>query len=128
MSKTRKLAVYFVLWIAALIVAGTIIVMWDTSEDVDNIFDNNLIQSAKKNSSLNIVNDLLLSARELNIARNPTLIDFKNKAEASDPLIISNQDVRGNPDNLYHSILQKKLERIKKKSAGEDFYIRPVPK
>ena len=79
------------------------------------------------NASGNIVNELLLSAREISISGNTSLMVSNNKNNYADALQFT-REMKENPEKLYQQILNQKLQRIAVKQSKEDFYIKPVPK
>jgi len=81
-----------------------------------------------RNTGDNIVNELLLSANELNIYGESSLIDNKYK-ESKNRTDVLLEQIKSNPVNAYQAILKKKLNKLKKQqSSAPDFYVKPVPK
>jgi hypothetical protein len=104
--------------------------MWNTpakSKDDISLFGTNAPELVSNNVSGNIVNELLLSARELSISGETSLIDFNNKNNSFAGLLLA-QEIKDNPENAYRKILKQKLEKINTHSSGGDFYIKAVPK
>jgi hypothetical protein len=92
------------------------------------IFNNLGVLPNVKNSNGNIVDELLLSANELNIYGKSSFIEYNYKGSviSSDYLI---QNFKNNPKNAYQVILKNKMEKLKsRKPSTSDFIIRPVPK
>ena len=79
-----------------------------------------------ENASNNIVNELMLSANELNIYGKSSLIEFNNNEPATAELLL--QQIKNNPENAYRTILKNKLEKLNHRSSTEDFYVKPIPK
>ena len=125
----RNAILYIILWLAGCMVAAIIIIMWGYNEKKGNIpvFGNQGNEFIKENSSNNIVNELMLSANELNIYGKSSLIEFNNLDENSaNELLI--QQLKSNPENLYKTILKNKLEKLKPRELPTDFFVRPVPR
>jgi hypothetical protein len=126
----KKSFLYIVLWLSGCIIAGIIIVMWNApvkSRDAISLFGINAPELVgNNNESGNIVNELLLSASELNISGETNLIGLNNKGNSYTGLLLS-REMKSNPENVYHRILKQKLEKINTRSDG-DFYIKAVPK
>jgi predicted nucleotidyltransferase len=116
--------------VSGALIAGTIIIIWnsDSGEKDDiSLFGKNASELMNNNASGNIVNELLLSAREISISGNTSLIVFSNKNNSSDDLLLT-REMKENPEKIYQQILNQKLQRIKAGTIKEDFYIKPVPK
>lgn len=126
----KKSFLYIVLWLSGCIIAGIIIIMWNApvkSKDAISLFGINAPELVGSTSeSGNIVNELLLSASELNISGENNLIGLNNKNNAFAGLLLS-REIKSNPENAYRKILKQKLEKINTRSGG-DFYIKAVPK
>jgi hypothetical protein len=109
-------------------VAGVILIMWNAGREKIYVINNLDEGSVKYSSSDNIVNDLMLSANDLNIYGKSSLIGYKNNTEptATDLLL---QQVKNNPENAYQAILKNKIEKLNHKApSSNDFYIKPTPK
>jgi hypothetical protein len=108
----------------------TILVLWNKSEKFESItiFNTLAKSAASKNTSNNIVDELLLSANELNIYGKSSLIGYHDKENLAEADLLI-QQIKTDPDKAYQSILKRKLEKLKlKQTPKSDFYIRPVPK
>ena len=79
-------------------------------------------------TSNNIVDDLLLSANELNIYGKSSLLEHNYMDnEPADELLI--QQIKTNPKNAYQVILKNKLDKLQQtQEATTDFNVKPVPK
>ena len=78
--------------------------------------------------SQDIVNELLLSANELNIYGQSSLIEY-NFSEDSQTGGLLFEQIKANPKKAYQDILKNKINKIKQKqAASSDFNIMPVPK
>jgi hypothetical protein len=111
-------------------VAGTILFLWNKGEKSENItIVYNLAEiKSPGNTSDNIVNELLLSANELNIYGNGSFLDY-NYRDNNQPGDLLIQQIKINPNRAYQTILKNKLEKLNKQhSSPSDFYIKPVPK
>ncbi len=75
-----------------------------------------------------IVNELLLSANELNIYGSSSLIGYKAiDLDPGEELIIN--QIKANPQNAYQKILRNKLNKLKQRQTStDDFNVKPVPK
>jgi predicted nucleotidyltransferase len=116
--------------VSGALIAGTIIIIWNSAsgkKDDISLFGKNASELMNNNASGNIVNELLLSAREINISGNSSLMVFSNKNNYADGLQFT-REMKENPEKLYQQILNQKLQRIAVKQSKEDFYIKPVPK
>lgn len=76
----------------------------------------------------NIVNELLLSANELNIYGSSSLIEYTDKDSGQPDAVLFDQ-IKTNPKNVYQRILKNKFDKLKQqKASASDFNVRPVPK
>lgn len=126
----KNIFIYIILWVSGGLIAGSIIIIWNgnTREKDDiSLFGKNASELMNDNASGNIVNELLLSAREVSISGNASLIELSNKNNFSDGLLMT-KEMKNNPEKIYRQILNQRLERIGAKPVKEDFYIKPVPK
>jgi hypothetical protein len=122
----KNVFLYLILWAGGAIVAGLVIIMWNTpgTEDEIRLFGENTAVLHGSNASGNIVNELLLSAQDLNISGTNNLITFNYKDNG--PSL--NEQIRNDPEKLYRNIFNRKLEKLGNRSPESDFYIRQVPK
>jgi hypothetical protein len=121
---------YIILWGAGIVIAGVIISMWNTdtqNNDGTNLFGEYASELSADKVSGNIVNDLLLSARDLNISGETSLIDLTNKNTSSAETLVS-REMKTDPASVYKEILNKKLQKLGAKPVRHDFYIKAVPK
>lgn len=90
---------------------------------------NNLEEKVSGNKMAdNIVNELLLSANELNIYGSSSLIGYNTADIAADDELMLDQ-IKVNPQNAYQRILKNKLNKLKQQQPSTaDFYVKPVPK
>ena len=103
--------------------------MWDTTGKKDKIvvFDNAVLVLGNENSSNNIVNELMLSANELNIYGKSSPMEFNNRNETTGTGSLL-QQIKYDPENAYKTIFKNKLEQLNHRPASPDFYVKPVPK
>ena len=129
-TKIKKAFIYIILWSAGLIVAFTILFLWNKGEKFDSvtIFNNLEELPTGREVSNNIVDELLLSANEFNIYGKSSLIEYNYKEDArANELLI--QQIKADPDNTYQAILKNKLQILKQqKNSTSDFNVKPVPK
>jgi len=120
---------YIVLWFTGCLVAAAIILMWDTTGDKDRlmVFDKTETGLENVDATNNIVNELLLSANELNIYGKSSLIEYNNRYEPETAELIREQ-IKTNPEKAYSEILKNKLKNLKRKSGDADFSVKPIPK
>lgn len=112
-----------------LVVAGAIILLWNRADRFEKLtVFNNLDQTVSTdNASDNIVNQLLLSANELNIYGKSSLIEYSvNSTTPSDEILL--EQIKINPDNAYKKILKNKLDKLKQQPSTSDFNVKSVPK
>jgi hypothetical protein len=121
---------YVILWGAGILISGVIISMWNTdtkNNESTNLFGEYASELSTDKASANIVNDLLLSARDLNISGETSLIDLTNKNVSSAEMQAS-KEMKSDPARVYKEILNKKLQKLGVKPVRHDFYIKAVPK
>lgn len=76
----------------------------------------------------NIVNELLLSANELNIYGSSSLIEYTVKNSRLTDTVLFDQ-IKTNPEKVYQQILKNKFDKLKQqKTSSSDFSVKPVPK
>jgi len=129
-SNIKNSFIYFILWAAGCLVAGYVLFLWNRSEKFERITIFNNLAELKNNrgSSNNIVDELLLSANEMNIYGKSALIEFNNKDNKLNEDYFM-QQIKTNPDKAYQSILKNKLQKLRNpKSSVSDFNVKPVPK
>jgi hypothetical protein len=118
---------YIILWAGGCLIALFITLLWNKSTmSPDTIlFGDKTIILKESEVSGNIVNELLLSANELNISGS-TLISpgYKNYLKNDQFL---NSSGKKSPEKIYNDILLRKLEKVTRKSSTSDFTIKPVP-
>ena len=91
------------------------------------VFDNTEKELENVDATNNIVNELLLSANELNIYGESSLIEYNNRYE-SEPSQLILEQIKTNPAKAYSTILKNKLNKLKSKSGETDFSVKPIPK
>ena len=125
----KNASLYIVLWFTGCLVAAAIILMWDTTGDKDRlmVFDKTETGLENVDATNNIVNELLLSANELNIYGKSSLIEYNNRYEPETAELIREQ-IKTNPEKAYSEILKNKLKNLKRKSGDADFSVKPIPK
>lgn len=130
MFKIKNSAQYIILWVTGCIVASSIFFLWNNADKPQKvIIFNNLNEVVKRdNISQDIVNELLLSANELNIYGHSSLIEYNfNEENPANSLLF--EQIKANPKNAYQTILKNKIKNIQQKqAASSDFKILPVPK
>jgi hypothetical protein len=102
--------------------------MWNTESEKDKVqvFENMDQGFMKENSSSNIINELMLSANELNIYGKSSLIEYNNLDQPGTGELL--QQIKNSPENAYKTILKNKLEKLNHLSSAGDFYVKPIPK
>ena len=91
------------------------------------VFDKTETGLENVDATNNIVNELLLSANELNIYGKSSLIEYNNRYEPETAELIREQ-IKTNPEKAYSEILKNKLKNLKRKSGDADFSVKPIPK
>ncbi|MFN8244269.1 MAG: hypothetical protein U0X40_09490 [Ferruginibacter sp.] len=127
--RIKNFFLYGILWLAGGIVGTLMIVMWNRADQNDHVavFDSIPADELRDNPSTDIVNELLLSANELNIYGKSSLIEVNRHEEG--PAVSLLQQLRTNPENAYRTILRNKIEKLNTVKAGDrDFSVKPVPK
>ena len=129
-TKIKKAFIYIILWSAGLIIAGTILFLWNKGEKFESvtIFNNLEELPGGRGVSNNIIDELLLSANEFNIYGKSSLLEYNYRDNGiTDELLI--QQIKSNPQNAYQTILKNKLQTLKQpKNSAVDFNVKPVPK
>lgn len=113
---------YIILWVGGCFIAALITMLWrDKDKQVDTLLFGEKIISLNTSvtASSNIVNELLLSAKDLDISGS-TLISPGYKRETE-------KEKKYNLQQIYDNILKKKLDNVSKKTTSSDFTIKPLP-
>ena len=105
-------------------------ILWNKNDKPENItiFNNLDYAPNGKKVSNNIVDELLLSANDLNIYGKSTLIEYnyRDNEPIGDLLI---QQIKADPKKAYQIILKNKLDKLKRaQQTISDFNVKPVPK
>ena len=117
---------YIILWTGGCAIASVITLLWnDKARSADTIlFGDKAIVVDVSQSSSNIVNDLLLSAKEFNISGS-TLISPAYKSNRNDDQGMNTD--KKNTEQVYNAILKRKLENVTGHPTTSGFTIKPVP-
>jgi len=118
---------YIILWAGGCLIASVITVLWnDGAKSADTILfgDKAIVVNLSEGSS-NIVNELLLSAKDLNISGS-TLISPAYKDNIPDDQAM-NAANKKNTEQVYNAILKRKLENVTRHTTTSGFTIKPVP-
>jgi len=118
---------YIILWAGGCLIASVITVLWnDGAKSADTILfgDKAIVVNVSEGSS-NIVNELLLSAKELNISGS-TLVSPGYKSNPQDEQLLTSAN-RKNTEQVYNTILTRKLEKVTRQNTSSGFTIKPVP-
>lgn len=105
------------------------VVIWNRAEKDENmaVFDSIPSSELRENPSTDIVNELLLSANELNIYGKSSLMEVNRHEEGPSASLLL--QLRTNPENAYRTILRNKIEKLNiAKNGDKDFSVKPVPK
>ena len=124
----KSYILYIILWAGGCLIAFFIALLWkDSSRPFDTVlFKDETIALKVTDISGNIVNELLLSANELNISGSSTLISPGFKKAIMDDQS-SNTSEKKYTEKVYKAILLRKLAKAKRKSSSGDFDVKPVP-
>lgn len=118
---------YIILWVGGCLIASVITVLWnDKAHSADAVLfgDKSIVINVSESSS-NIVNELLLSAKELNIS-GATLISPAHKSHFENDQAL-NEANKKNTEQVYDAILKRKLENVTRHTSASGFSIKPVP-
>ena len=123
----KSYILYIILWAGGCLIAFFIALLWkDSSRPFDTVlFKDETIALKVSDISGNIVNELLLSANELNISGSGTLISPGFKKSIMDDQ--SSASGKKYTEKVYKAILLRKLAKAKRKSSSGDFDVKPVP-
>jgi hypothetical protein len=119
---------YIILWAGGCLIAFFITLLWkESSKSFDTIlFRDRTIALNGSDISGNIVNELLLSANELNISGSSTLISPAFKKSIMEDQSSANSGKK-NTEKVYNAILLRKLAKVTRKSSSSEFAVKPVP-
>lgn len=126
MKSLKSYYLYIILWVGGCLIASVITVLWnDGAKSADTILfgDKAIVVNVSEGSS-NIVNDLLLSAKDLNISGS-TLISPAYKSNVRDDQLMNAANIK-NTEQVYNAILNRKLENVTRNTTS-GFTIKPVP-
>jgi len=113
---------YIILWVGGCFIAALITVLWKDKDKQSDTFlfgEKTISLNTSGTASSNIVNELLLSAKDLDISGS-TLVSpgYKREAEKIE---------KYNMQQVYDNILKNKLDNVSKKKTTSEFTIKPLP-
>lgn len=116
-------SLYLLLWIGASVFAIVMVSFTDSKNTELKIFKSQPVE--KNTTASEMINELLLSADQLNIAEKNSFISLYLKPAEVE---IQNAITENNNEKVYDQIFQRKIKNIKKQKNKEDFSIKPTPK
>jgi len=115
---------YFFLWTGAVVaVAVMMIDGFNIKAREVNLFRSRGVEQGVLTSET--INDLLLSANELNISEKKSFISLYLKPGTSTTGADNSNETR---EQIYQNIFKRKIIKLQQKSRPEDFSIKPIPK
>jgi hypothetical protein len=123
----KSFYLYIILWVGGCLIASVITVLWNDgakSDDTILFGDKDIVVNVSDGSS-NIVNELLISAKELNISGS-TLVSPGYKSNPQDEQLLTSANKK-NTEQVYNAILKRKLEIVTRQNTSHGFAIKPVP-
>ena len=115
---------YLILWGGAALIGVIMVIIWKRQE----INDKQLLQNPLSRMQTlpgEAINDLLLSVDELTIEEKKSFISLYLKPDGKTGVVTYSNN--NNRDEMYKLILQRKLNRVNRKSS-DDFLVKPIPK
>jgi hypothetical protein len=124
----RSYLLYIILWAGGCLIALFITLLWKNSSSQNDtvLFRDTTVALKMSDISGDIVNELLLSVNELNIAGSSTLISPGFIKSIMDEQS-SNASGKKHTEKVYDAILLRKLAKVKRKSPSGEFAVKPVP-
>lgn len=117
---------YLVLWSAALVIISVMLLFGFNDIVISrSIFKNKNFGSAEVSNQT--INELLLSADELNIGEKNSFINLYLKPEDNIPALTAENN-QTELASVYNKILNRKIKNLDMKIKSEDFSVKPIPK
>ena len=116
---------YLILWSGAALIGVIMVTIWKRQEFKDKQLLKNPLSRIQTLPG-EAINDLLLSADELTIEEKKSFISLYLKPDDKTGVVTYSNN-NNNREEIYKLILQRKLNRVNRKSS-DDFSVKPIPK